>query len=153
MSYPHIVVAVVCVEDDKVLMVNELDNGINCWNQPAGHVEVNETLQDAAIRETLEESGYKVSLTGIQGIYQGLHKETLTHYVRVVFTAKVTLKTDLKLDPDIIKAEWIPLLDLLGNKYSLRSPLTLQTLEDIGNAPIVPLSLIHQSSMEIPNEQ
>lgn len=38
-------------------------------NQPAGHLEANESLREAALRETLEETGWDVELTALLGIY------------------------------------------------------------------------------------
>ena len=147
MSLPHLVVAVVCIQDSHVLMVNEVDNGINCWNQPAGHVEYGESLENAAIREALEETGYRVQLTGIQGIYQGLHSTQGTHYVRICFTADAIELTNAELDSDIIEAKWLPISELLEGKYPLRSELTRQTLEDLIKAPILPLSVIHDHQL------
>ncbi|WP_196157954.1 NUDIX domain-containing protein [Reinekea sp. G2M2-21] len=144
MSYPHLVVAVVCVEDGKMLMVKEVDNNLHCWNQPAGHVEVGESLEQAAVREALEETGYRVELLGLHGIYQGVHKESGTHYVRICFRARAAEKTDQALDADILEAQWLQLDDLRANKYPLRSELARQTLEDLANEPIVPLSLINE---------
>lgn len=54
------------VKDNKILMVKEAKK--KCygqWNFPAGHVEDNETLMEAAIREVYEETGCKVKLTGV----------------------------------------------------------------------------------------
>ncbi len=144
MSHPHLVVAVVCIKDNKILMVNELDNGINCWNQPAGHVEVGESIEIAAKREALEETGYIVELEGIQGIYQGVHAITGTHYVRICFLATAIKKTSNPLDMDIIEAKWLSLDSLLAGKYILRSDLTRQTLEEITKEPISSLALIHE---------
>ncbi|EAR09653.1 MutT/nudix family protein [Reinekea blandensis MED297] len=124
-------------------MVNEIDNGINCWNQPAGHVEPGESLESAAIREALEETGYHVKLLGIQGLYQGRHITSGTHYVRVCFVAEVTTKSDHPLDPDILSAEWLSLDALLNGDYVLRSEITRATLEDLRNAPIYPLTMIN----------
>jgi len=143
MSYPHLTVAVVCIKDNRMLMVNEIDNGINCWNQPAGHVEQGEDLITAAQREALEETGYAVAVTGIQAIYQGIHGTTGTHYLRVCFHAEALEQLTETLDPDILSAQWLDLDDLNTGKYQLRSELTRQTLEDSGDAPIYPLSLIH----------
>lgn len=151
MSYPHLVVAVICQQNDTILMVNEIDNGINCWNQPAGHVEAGESISQAAVREALEETGYKVELTGIQGIYEGVHKQSGTHYVRVCFTANATELTNNTLDSDIIKAEWLPRQDLLRDIYPLRSEITRITLEDAGKAPIVPLSFVHNLNLGEPS--
>lgn len=54
------------VRNNRVLMVKEAQK--KCygqWNIPAGHVEENEKITDAAIRETFEETGCKVKLTGV----------------------------------------------------------------------------------------
>ncbi|MEJ2045447.1 MAG: NUDIX domain-containing protein [Reinekea sp.] len=142
MSQIHLVVSVSCVEDGRILMVHEEDNGIKCWNQPAGHVEPNEALVDAAMREALEETGYQVELTGLQGIYEGIHSKAGTHFVRVAFYGNALAKKTDQLDPDIIEAQWLPINDLLAGNYPLRSGMTRKALEDLATAPIAPLSLI-----------
>lgn len=142
MSYPHLVVAVVCQKDDKVLMVKEIDNGITCWNQPAGHVELGEDLITAAKREALEETGYSIEIIGLMGIYEGVHKVSGTHFVRICFYAKALEKITTTLDSDIIEAQWVDRTDLLSDQYVLRSELTRQTLEDLDSSPNYPLSLI-----------
>jgi phosphatase NudJ len=57
MFRPHVTVACVVHADDKFLIVEETINGKALWNQPAGHLEANETLADAAARELWEETG------------------------------------------------------------------------------------------------
>lgn len=153
MNYPHLVVAVICQDNDKILMVEELDNGIKCWNQPAGHVDDGECAMDAAIREALEETGYHIELTSLMGVYQGIHKTSGTHYVRVCFHAKAIEKVNDTLDSDIIRAQWLPLSDLLNGQYTLRSDLTRQNLEDLKNAPTYPLSLLSPMVSNSSHEQ
>ena len=53
-SRPHITVAAVIEQDGKYLMVREMANDLIVYNQPAGHWEVDETLTEAVIRETLK---------------------------------------------------------------------------------------------------
>ena len=62
-------------------------------NQPAGHLEPDESLVDAALRETLEETGWDVRLTAFVGAYQW--KAPLNgdgsggrHYLRFAFAAE-----------------------------------------------------------------
>jgi len=57
---PHITVASVIERDGRFLMVREMSDGLIVYNQPAGHLEVGETLITAAVRETLEETGWEV---------------------------------------------------------------------------------------------
>jgi ADP-ribose pyrophosphatase YjhB (NUDIX family) len=54
---PHVTVATVIENDGKFLLVEELADGKAVYNQPAGHLDANESLEQAAIRETLEETG------------------------------------------------------------------------------------------------
>ena len=53
---PHITVAAIIERGSRFLMVAENCEGEIVINQPAGHLEQNETLVEAVIRETLEEN-------------------------------------------------------------------------------------------------
>ena len=64
---PHITVATIVEDNGRFLMVEELKGGRAVLNQPAGHLDPNETLTEAAIRETLEETGWDVEPTGVGG--------------------------------------------------------------------------------------
>jgi 8-oxo-dGTP pyrophosphatase MutT (NUDIX family) len=57
-------------------------------NQPAGHLDPNETLTEAAVRETLEETGWDVEPTGVLGIYLYTAPSNGVTYQRVCFAAK-----------------------------------------------------------------
>jgi phosphatase NudJ len=57
MFKPHVTVACVVHAQGKFLVVEESINGKALWNQPAGHLEANETLLQAAKRELWEETG------------------------------------------------------------------------------------------------
>jgi len=50
-----------------VLMIQRSDNGL--WALPGGAQELGESTQDAAVRETFEETGVRVEVTGVTGIY------------------------------------------------------------------------------------
>lgn len=54
-------------ERGEILLIRRTDNGN--WSLPGGAMDLGESLSDAAIRETLEESGIETRLTGISGIY------------------------------------------------------------------------------------
>jgi 8-oxo-dGTP pyrophosphatase MutT (NUDIX family) len=60
-------VAVVAREDGAVLLIRRTDNGN--WALPGGAIEMNESVADAAIRETFEETGIQVEITGLLGVY------------------------------------------------------------------------------------
>jgi ADP-ribose pyrophosphatase YjhB (NUDIX family) len=60
---PHITVATIVPRKDEFLMVEELQDGVKVYNQPAGHLEFGESLIDAATRETFEETNWIVKIT------------------------------------------------------------------------------------------
>jgi 8-oxo-dGTP diphosphatase len=53
--------------DGRLLLVRRIDSG--CWELPAGRVDVGESAEAAAVRETLEEAGVKVVVTGLIGLF------------------------------------------------------------------------------------
>jgi len=59
----------VAVEDGAghILLICRTDNGN--WALPGGAVDLGESLSQAAIRETKEESGVDCEITGLSGIY------------------------------------------------------------------------------------
>ncbi|MCY4050311.1 MAG: NUDIX domain-containing protein [Gammaproteobacteria bacterium] len=67
--YPHVTVAAIAQIHGKYLMVKERIMGNPVFNQPAGHLEEHETLQEAVIRECMEETGWKFEPEGLVGIY------------------------------------------------------------------------------------
>ncbi len=91
--------------EDRVLLVRHADR--NVWVAPGGMVEVDESPQQAAQREMLEETGCAVELQNILGVYGG--PEFRVHYrngdqvayVMTVFAARITSG---KLRPDGLEA-------------------------------------------------
>ena len=107
---PHITVATIIEREGKFLMVKENSAGRLVYNQPAGHVELNESLLDAAIRETLEETAWQVNLEQLLGIYQYTSPENGITYIRHCFIAKaISPRTERDLDEDIVEAVWVSL--------------------------------------------
>ena len=58
---------IVTNDQDQVLLIRRTDNGN--WSLPGGGIELGESVSQAAIRETLEETGITCEITGISGIY------------------------------------------------------------------------------------
>ncbi|MFF1730082.1 NUDIX hydrolase [Streptomyces sp. NPDC058247] len=61
------VVAVAVNDAGQVLMIRKTDNGL--WALPGGGVEIGESVADAAVRETKEETGIDVEVTRVVGLY------------------------------------------------------------------------------------
>lgn len=142
---PHITVATVVERDGHFLMVKETSGTEIVFNQPAGHVEKQETLFAAALRETLEETGWHVELTGLLGIYHYTSTANNVTYIRHCFIARALHKDDnAALDPDIIEAMWLSEDEILQKQQQLRSPIVLQAIEHYRLGISYPLAVINE---------
>lgn len=70
MFKPHVTVACVVHAAGKFLVVEETINGKALWNQPAGHLEADETLVQAAERELWEETGIRATPQAFLRLHQ-----------------------------------------------------------------------------------
>lgn len=69
-SSPQVVCANVVLDGDRILLVRESKpSALGRWSLPGGRLEVGETLEAAAAREALEETGLTVEPTALLGIY------------------------------------------------------------------------------------
>jgi ADP-ribose pyrophosphatase YjhB (NUDIX family) len=141
---PHVTVATVIEQNGAFLLVHECSDGHYVYNQPAGHWEEHETLFEAAIRETKEETGWEVELTHVLGISHYLSPINGFTYLRISFLAKpIKQHLDAKLDTDIIEAIWLNYAEITAKKTQLRSLLVLNDIERYLSGEHYPLSLIH----------
>ena len=145
-DYPHITVACVIPKDNRFLFVREKPKGSIVYNQPAGHLEQNESLISAAERETLEETGWQVEITHFLGIYQYNSPDNDVCYVRHSFVASPRFfREDFILDNDIIDTCWLSVGEALALSSEMRSPIVLKTLEDYLDGQHYPLEIISRS--------
>ena len=138
--FSHLTVAAVIEQDGRFLLVEEHPRHHNVINQPAGHVEEDESIIAAVCRETLEETGYAIRPDYLIGLYyfQGTNGVT---YMRVCFSASIESQPhNGPTDPDITATHWLT-LDELSQK-SIRSPVVLQCIEDYQSGKHYPLSMI-----------
>jgi len=141
---PHATVATIVEKDNYFLLVEEIAGGKKVFNQPAGHLEQNETLFDAAIRETLEETGWHVELTDVTGFYTYLAPTNGITYHRTCFAANpINLDTNATLDEGIVGAVWLTYEELKSQRNKLRSPLVLRCIEDYLADKRYPLDIIY----------
>ena len=140
---PHITVATVVEREGRFLFVYEEADGKKVYNQPAGHLDPNETLCEAALRETLEETGWTVKLTGVIGVNLYTTPSNGVTYLRTSFIAEaISLDPNRPLDNGIIEAVWLSYEELLARKDQLRSPMTLQIIEEYRSGRRFPLEVV-----------
>lgn len=140
---PHATVAVI-VEDSegRFLLVEEVSGGQVVFNQPAGHVEQDEPITAAAVRETLEETGWQVELEHFLGLYTYKAPANGVTYFRFCFSAKAIRKVTDTLDDGIIAAHWLSLDAIRSRQPQLRSPLVLDCIQDYRKGRRFPLDVI-----------
>lgn len=142
---PDVTVATVVVRNGRFLMVEETANGRLVLNQPAGHLEPDESVLAAAVRETMEETAWEVKLTAFIGAYQWKAPETGRHYLRMAFAADpVAHFSERVLDDGIAQALWLTPEQLLAEQARHRSPLVWRVLQDYLAGQRHPLSLLNQ---------
>lgn len=139
----HSSVATIVEKDGLFLMVEEIDAGQAVFNQPAGHLEEHETLFAAAVRETLEETGWRVELTDFLGLYHYPAPNGIT-YIRHCFVARPLQHDNTrKLDTGILAAHWLSADTILAPGFRARSPIVSRVLRDYLSGIRYPLSLIY----------
>jgi 8-oxo-dGTP pyrophosphatase MutT (NUDIX family) len=128
---PSVTVAALVERDGRFLVVEEETSSGLRFNQPAGHLDDEESLIAACIRETLEETGCHVTPASLVGIYQWTVPAGDVTYLRFAFACHLDgVDADRPLDQGIVAAHWMTLEELRANRSVHRSPLVLQCVED-----------------------
>jgi 8-oxo-dGTP pyrophosphatase MutT (NUDIX family) len=135
-------VAAIIERDGRFLVVEETEgwNPERVLNQPAGHVDPGESILDAVVRETLEETGLAFSPQALVGIYQ-LQSRNGQDYCRVCLSGIVPEgATARPRDPQILACHWLTREEIAAAR--LRSSLVLTCLDDFLAGQSHPLSLV-----------
>jgi phosphatase NudJ len=131
---PNVTVAAVVEREGRYLLVEEeSDDGVR-YNQPAGHLDPGESLIEAVVRETLEESGRHFVPVNLLGVYQ-VAATTLegaqVNYLRFAFSGSVGEPiAGRALDSGIVRAIWMDYREIVALRARHRSALVLQCIDD-----------------------
>lgn len=144
---PSVTVAAIIERDGRFLLVEEeTSDGIR-FNQPAGHLDPNESLEQAVVRETMEESAYDFLPTALIGMYLARYISSRTGlevtYLRFAFCGTVGAVHDLPLDHGILRAVWMSYDEMMACQTKHRSPLVMRCVDDYLSGKRAPLSLLY----------
>ncbi|WKX27753.1 NUDIX hydrolase [Tatumella ptyseos] len=142
MFTPHITVACVVQAEGKLLVVEERIEGAVTWNQPAGHLEAEESLVAAMKRELWEETGLSLSPEYLLGVHQWTANDG-TPFIRFLFSCEVEKCLDtMPQDDDIDCCHWLTPSEILQSSQ-LRSPLVAESIKLWQTGTRYPLAALH----------
>ncbi len=141
-------VAAIAERTGRFLFVQERVARRVVLNQPAGHLESGESLIDAVVRETREETGRDFVPEAVTGLYlwQGPGGRTV---LRVAFAGSVGEREDGSvLDRSIIRTVWLGREELQARAGELRSPLVILCIEDYLRGARYPLDMLNHVMLD-----
>ncbi|MCI7353363.1 MAG: NUDIX hydrolase [[Actinobacillus] rossii] len=147
MHKPNITMACVVHCKGKFLFVEEIEYGNRTLNQPAGHLEKDESILQGASRELYEETGIRAEMQQLIKIYQWHAPRSQTDYLRFVFALELDDWVEIApLDSDITRGLWLTLDEF--NAYieqagqCARNPLVIQAIQDYLKREFYPLDVL-----------
>lgn len=126
---PAVTVAAIVERDGRFLLVEEETAQGLRWNQPAGHLEPGESLPQAVVRETLEETAHEFTTQGLLGVYLTPAGEGA--YLRFAFVGTVgQALPGRSLDAGIRRAFWADVDEIRARPDMHRSPSMMRCIDD-----------------------
>ena len=140
---PRVTVAAIIEQDRHFLLVREQIADRILYNQPAGHLDEGESLLQAVVRETREETRRHFTPEALLGVYHTTMPDSNITYLRFAFIGTCS-EPDTRLDYDsgILGNEWLTPQALQASAYSTRSPLVLRCMEDYLKGQRFPLEIL-----------
>ena len=120
--------------DAKVLLIQRADEPYKgCWAFPGGFLNMDETIEQCAIRELEEETGLKVNDVHQIGAYSKVDRDPRGRTITVAYLAIIDSPISVLGQDDAAKAEWWPLSalpqlafdhnDIINDAYTLYKQL------------------------------
>ena len=148
---PSVTVAAIAERDGRFLLVEEhTPEGLRL-NNPAGHLDPGESLQQAVVRECLEETACDFVPLALVGVYLSRFERPARHgraaddvtYLRFAYVGTVSdPDPERRLDRGIVRTLWLSVDQLRAQAHRLRSPLVLTSLQDYLDGRRLPLDAV-----------
>jgi 8-oxo-dGTP pyrophosphatase MutT (NUDIX family) len=144
---PSVTVAAIIERDGRFLLIEEeTSEGIKL-NQPAGHLDPHESLEQAVVREVLEETAHEFLPDALVGMYMSRYlsrrRGTDVTYLRFTFCGRAGRQYDQPLDHGILRTLWMTREELAACQERHRSPMVLKCVDDYLAGLRTPLALLH----------
>ena len=144
---PSVTVAAVIERDGRFLLIEEETSEGVRLNQPAGHLDPLESLEQAVVREVLEETAHDFTPTALVGMYMSRYcstrRGTDVTYLRFTFCGTAGAEYDQPLDHGIIRTMWMTRDEIAACEERHRSPIVLRCVDDYLAGKRAPLDLMH----------
>ena len=136
-------VAAVVERNGRFLLVDEETDLGRLYNQPAGHWDPGETLLDAVVRETREETGLRFTPRALVSIHHWHDRSNDFTYLRFSFAGDADGDESARpSEPDIYGTVWMTIDELRATRERHRGPQVLACVEDYLQGRRAPLDLI-----------
>lgn len=140
-----VITGCVIQDNNRILMVQE-GQGVEkeLWNFPSGRLENKEKILNAAIREVEEETGYKISISGLLGVYNfiSINNDQVIMFCYIGEVVGGSLRYD---NNEIINVKWLSfgeIAELSDNKLRTHT-LIRKIISDLKNKSTLPLDIVN----------
>jgi 8-oxo-dGTP pyrophosphatase MutT (NUDIX family) len=144
---PSVTVAAVIERDGHFLLIEEETSEGVRLNQPAGHLDPLESLEQAVVREVLEETAHDFTPSALVGMYMSRYcsrrRGTDVTYLRFTYCGTAGKEHDQPLDHGIIRTLWMTRDEIAACEERHRSPIVLRCVDDYLAGKRAPLDLVH----------
>jgi len=131
---PSVTVAAIIERDGRFLLIEEVTSEGIKLNQPAGHLDENESLEQAVIREVNEEAAHEFIPKALVGMYMSRYYSKSrgrdVTYLRFTFCGDAGVEYDQPLDDGILRVLWMTRDEMAACQDRHRSPIVLACVDD-----------------------
>jgi 8-oxo-dGTP pyrophosphatase MutT (NUDIX family) len=144
---PSVTVAAIIERDGRFLLIEEETSEGVKLNQPAGHLDPHESLEQAVVREVMEETAHEFTPQALVGMYMSRYcsktRGTDVTYLRFTFCGVAGAEHDRPLDHGILRTLWMTRDEMAACRERHRSPIMLQCVDEYLEGRRAPLSMLY----------